>query len=252
LPNHFGGNLRNTIVMKILFLRNRKIIALGIIIISVLIILCLYVKPFSKPVISYGYVEYAGCRAKYEQSSDDYRKYNKEASWGSRTNNEINIYDAKQEMVKCLCDKYAKTKDKVLEKYIIDYCKNDSFFISLDYTNCIDNVIVVNAPVDSLCKYKNDIFLQPEDSVIIRMCNEYECNSDQKLGMEIQQYYKDRPNSAVNKYACLLDKKYGIFESFKYNIDSICKYKDLIFKSAKIFANKPTTYILTKPKAHKS
>jgi len=223
--------------MKIFYLRNKKIVTLGIvIIISVLIILCLYVKPFSKPVISYRYVEYAGCRAKYEQSSDDYRKYNKKARWGSRTNNEINLYDARQEMIKCLCDNYTKTKDTVIGKYIIDYCRNDSFFISLDYIN---NVIVINAPVDSLCKYKNDIFLQQEDAVVIKMCNEYECNLNQKLAVKIQQYYKDRAKSAVNKYFGLMDKKYTIFKSVKYNIDSVCKYKDLIFNSAKIFANKP-------------
>ena len=160
-------------------------------------------------------ISYGDCVIHYEYSSSDFR--NDESNirtYGHGKSNELEYDIAKKELMKCLCDRYTKTKEKWIKDYVVDYVKNDEYLM-----HCyVENVASLYVSVDSLCKSNNVLFIV--DTVFHQLCDQYQKTHDNRLKNEI-----------LNKYQNTLGYRQLFSRMIKIdkpNIDSICKYKDLV------------------------
>jgi hypothetical protein len=159
---------------------------------------------------------YEDCIVHYKYSSSNFR--NDESNirtHGHGKSNELEYDIAKKELMKCLCDKYTKTKDKKIKDYIVNYVKNDEYIMHY----YVANVASLYVSVDSLCKYNNVIFL--EDTIFHNLCDNYNKTHENKFKEKILNNYQSDVGLRI-----LFSRMIKID---KPNIDSICKYKDLIF-----------------------
>lgn len=174
-------------------------------------------------------IEFRGCKSEYLYSYDDFYKENQETG-GHGSHNFMNEYDAKQEICKCLCDKYVKTNEVYVRNYILNHYYSNPF-LSENYSHVVLWKLAQNAPIDSLMKYQNEIFINNEDNLIFNLLGDYLLKPDDSLKFEIINLYKNKNKSAVNNYFTIIKKQYLKDGYIEPNIDSLCKYKDFLFTS---------------------
>jgi hypothetical protein len=197
-------------------MKNRAIIFL----ISVVVIVYFF---FLRNDVTIKSISYGDCIIHYEYSSSNFRNDKSNIrTHGHGKSNELGYEIAQHDLMKCLCDKYQSKKDKAIKEVITEYVKND-YLVNRYY---MENVFALNAPIDSLCKYKKEIF--EFDSVYVELCNQYQLKNDEKLKTEIILQYQKNVYSRL--VYCALLKIQTIDNP---NIDSICKYKDIVFGPVK-------------------
>jgi hypothetical protein len=191
-----------------------------IIIVSVLIIITIiiYIAFFTNFYFVKS-LEFKGCKVNYYYSLNNfYYDESNVKTGGHGKSNDFLYKSAQYNLLKCLCDKYIKTKDQLIKNRIVDFVKSDE--LTNEYY--ILNVIEYNAPIDSLCKYKDLIF--KDDSITDELCKQYQMNYENDLKNKIIRNFRGSRESRF-WYSTILK----ITKISNPDIDSICKYKEVVF-----------------------
>jgi hypothetical protein len=201
--------------------RNILFVVTGII----LIMLGIYYYIFQSNMIIKKSIEYNGCKAQYQYSLNNFAKENAK-NGGHGRHNEFNLFDANQEVAHCLCEKYSNNREKKSEEFILKHYNSENFMKD----HYIWSVLSLKGQIDSLCKYKREIFIE-RDTVLIPLCHEYELTHDISLKNKILDYYHDRAKGlfAASNYYKILLKLDEIHPIPMPPIDTICKYRDELF-----------------------